>query len=143
MNARSIIIVVAQGGLALFMTQVDAKAQSSELLPIEVKCPAEGGQTYAQTFRRFDGLTIKYLIKYGDGTPIAVSAEVESDSVFRIVDEIDLLSAEATDEKKALAKAVISKNQPAFDAVCRGSAVEKGQYEQRLQENVRLLGSRP
>ena len=93
---------------------VPLTAQSSDdspLLPIEVKCPVEGSQNYAQVFRRADGLTIRYSIKYDGDTAIEVRAEVASESVFRIVDEIDLLSPTTDDEKKALAAAIISRNQ--------------------------------
>ena len=50
----------------------------SPLLPIEVKCPVEGSQNYAQVFRRADGLTIRYSIKYNGDTAIEVRAEVAS-----------------------------------------------------------------
>jgi hypothetical protein len=144
MNARRILVFIAETVLALSATWVTARAQSSDLLPIEVKCPAEGSQTYAQVFRRFDGLTIRYLIKYDGDKAIAVVAEVAtSDSVFRILDEIDLLNPEADKEKKALAELLITKNQPAFDAVCRGPSAEKDRYEQQLRDNAQQLGRRP
>ena len=125
---------------------VPSTAQSSDdspLLPIEVKCPAEGSQNYAQVFRRADGLTIRYSIKYNGDTAIEVRAEVASESVFRIVDEIDLLSPTTEDEKKALAAAIISRNQPAFDAICRGLSADKDRYEKQLQDNARQQEMRP
>ena len=125
---------------------VPLTAQSSDdspLLPIEVKCPVEGSQNYAQVFRRADGLTIRYSIKYDGNTAIEVRAEVASESVFRIVDEIDLLSPTTEDEKKALAAAIISRNQPAFDAICRGLSADRDRYEKQLQDNARQQEMRP
>ena len=133
--------------LALWASSVvPSTAQSSDdspLLPIEVKCPVEGSQNYAQVFRRADGLTIRYSIKYDGDTAIEVRAEVASESVFRIVDEIDLLSPTTDDEKKALAAAIISRNQPAFDAICRGLSADRDRYEKQLQDNARQQEKRP
>lgn len=146
-TSSSTIFCVATSLTLWASSGASPSAQSSgdsPLLPIEVKCPIEGSQTYVQVSRRADGLTIKYSIKYDGDTATEVRAEVAtSDSLFRIVDEIDLLSPTTDDEKKALAAAIIATNQPAFDAICRGSSADKDRYEQQLLDNARQQGTRP